>query len=138
MNLKEVIAIALRKAQTRRETEAAQVTGREEEVRLADQRAANYLANEICPFLKSVEAELKAAGVPAVAEERFNERCARCLLTIQPDADVSPCVLAFEACRGEIVPKIKWTGGGRPTVLSEPDLVAVTRIVSDFITAALE
>jgi hypothetical protein len=138
MNLQEVIAIAQRKAQARREAEAAQVAGQEEEVRLADRRAANFLTNVICPFLKSVETELKAAGVPAVVTDRFNDRCARCLLTIHLDEDVSPSMLAFEACRGEIIPKIKWTPGGRPTLLSEPDLVAVTRIVSEFITSALE
>jgi hypothetical protein len=138
MKLQEVIAIARRKAQARQEAEAAHIAGREEEVREADRQAANFLASVICPFLKSVETELKAAGVPAMFNERYNDRCARCLLTIHADEDISPSNLAFEACRGEIIPKIKWTPGGRPTLLSEPDLVAVTRIVSEFITSALE
>ncbi|HWB01532.1 MAG TPA: hypothetical protein VG796_00825 [Verrucomicrobiales bacterium] len=138
MKLQEVIAIAKRKALGRREREAAQVAGREDEVNRATTSAANFLSGVVCPFLKSVETQLKSAGVPSSITERFNTHCARCMLTIHSDEDVSPSHLTFEACRCAVVPQLKCTIGGRTTLLSEPDMVAVSRIVSEFITSSLE
>jgi hypothetical protein len=134
MDFTALIAEARRKAEFRRQTEAAEFLEHSHEIANANKHSAGFVINVIFPMLQRAEDDLRAAGIIAMTTSKFNERRARCMLSASIDEDTPPSCLAFEARTGGTSPKVSWTSGGSPPA-TIPDLnpAAVRRVIEEFI-----